>query len=486
MAALFQMHPGRAAIVAKAYLQRQAKYAQEFLTWAEGRKFRNPDTDNEVQFASLPPTEQARVYEQWAQHTQAQTPPRQDPRKRQEEVHRAREAALHGNIVATKPLSSGGVGQGGPGVNQSQIVTLEHEGEQRAFIRKPAEGETGGLRIGIPGGTYHTREQAFYDIDALLGGQGVVPITVSRGTEDGSYQQWAQGARSMQGADLDHLAERVQPEDLARCPDFHRLNLLDLMLGHEDRHRGNLLYRFEGDQETPESLRLIAIDNGLSMAAPSDSPDHRVYVHPFRSLHPEHLDQPWRAGALQDKYRRRGDQAVADSLSSPPKELRDALEGLDLNEVAQALTAAGIHDEKAVRAALVRIAALQADPQIFQSFLDAVKDEARPLELAWREFQHLSGQGDQLLERAGASAEGVDDALHRARPKHGWTAPLQPLGAFEEEQGDWEDDWGDLDEAVDAKTRKTSAAQVATLWFNVTIAGLRATNSACRPARAPP
>jgi DNA polymerase-3 subunit epsilon len=46
-------------------LLRIAKYSPLFLQTIRGRKFRNPDTGNEVQFESLPLPEQVRIHEQW-------------------------------------------------------------------------------------------------------------------------------------------------------------------------------------------------------------------------------------------------------------------------------------------------------------------------------------------------------------------------------------------------------------------------------------
>jgi hypothetical protein len=45
---------------------RLAAYSDEFLQQIRGKRFRNRQTGNDVLFVSLPPVEQARVYEQWA------------------------------------------------------------------------------------------------------------------------------------------------------------------------------------------------------------------------------------------------------------------------------------------------------------------------------------------------------------------------------------------------------------------------------------
>ena len=48
-------------------MERHATYSQEFLKSVSGRRFRNPETGNEVLFQSLPPAEQAKIYSQWGE-----------------------------------------------------------------------------------------------------------------------------------------------------------------------------------------------------------------------------------------------------------------------------------------------------------------------------------------------------------------------------------------------------------------------------------
>jgi len=52
---------------------REAGYAKKFLDWLRGRKFRNPETGNQVLFESLPPKEQAKVHARWQQAEQKQS-----------------------------------------------------------------------------------------------------------------------------------------------------------------------------------------------------------------------------------------------------------------------------------------------------------------------------------------------------------------------------------------------------------------------------
>ena len=51
--------------VARRHLERVAAYAPEFLKFVQGRKFRNPETGNQVQFNSLSDAEKVKVHAQW-------------------------------------------------------------------------------------------------------------------------------------------------------------------------------------------------------------------------------------------------------------------------------------------------------------------------------------------------------------------------------------------------------------------------------------
>lgn len=406
---------------------RRARYAPEFLQVVDGRRFRNPETGNDVQFVSLPDPEQKRIYDAWRtqqgvqEDESDQAPRRPQPQTRREIDQANLDLARNGKIASRRTLSTGGASTEDDqkvGRNFSEIVRLEHNGQSQVFIRKPAEGEDPGLRMGIPAGTYHQREQSAYGFDSLLGGRPIVPVTATRGEDDGSYQLWTQGARTM--ADIDELASQLEPEDLLESPDFHRMNVMDLVIGHQDRHSGNLLWSFDGDA-SPENLRLVAIDNGLSLGTPQSFPVEMGYAHPFdQFFENDETIEGEAEKAQQAEYRERGDKAVSKSLGTVDPKLHEELKKLDLKEVAKALTASGLNDEKAVRAALVRLAAVQEDPKIFQQFLDRQENLAN----AWTDFQFSSGQNDQVLWMAGAGdrEDDIDQALEGARPRGGWGA----------------------------------------------------------------
>ena len=478
----------RAYRVAQAFVAaqvRKARYSQEFLQWSGTRKFRNPETGNDVKFVSLPVPEQVRIYQQWKAKNQPDEGGRaRTPDAQRQAVEQALDIARNGSIVARESLSAGGAGEGNPGVNVSEIVRLRHNGQDQIYIRKPADGEESFLRVGIPSGTYHSREQAAFGIDQLLGQGGVVPPTVTRGDDDGSYQLWSAGSSTMVGDDLNDLVQQVSVEDLQSVPSFHRLNLLDLIQGHEDRHRGNLMHTFDGQEATPENLRFIGIDNGLAFSNANPDPSHHAYINPWRGYYYE--DKKNMSWAEQVRAHHEGeiagDKAVATSLTSIPEDLQQQLQAIDLGDAAKQMVGAGVKEQSAVRAALSRIAALQADPKIFQQFLD---DNDGNLEEAWQGFQYEAGTGALLdrLDDGDSIKAKVDEAIEQNKPDS-WRPEAELVNYFEEamaqeipEAGDdptplaGQDpfgDWADLVEDLeggrdsDTKTKRDGPADIKT------------------------
>lgn len=71
-----------------------ARYRPEFIRALGNRKFRNPDTGNQVLFQSLPSQEQQKVYQQWA----ARNAPQEDPVKAKEIDTKVDKFLEHGRI----------------------------------------------------------------------------------------------------------------------------------------------------------------------------------------------------------------------------------------------------------------------------------------------------------------------------------------------------------------------------------------------------
>ncbi len=143
----------------------------------------------------------------------------------------------------------------GGGVNGSYRLTWNDDaGAEQSGIWKPAYGERADLRATIPAGTYHKREAAMYRLDSLMGGDTVVPPTVSRTVKGdvGSVQQFKADAVEAGKADLD-------TKQVTEHPSAKRMLLLDLVAANTDRHTGNWMVT-----GTKGNHAVVAIDNGLA------------------------------------------------------------------------------------------------------------------------------------------------------------------------------------------------------------------------------
>lgn len=150
----------------------------------------------------------------------------------------------------------------GGGANESKKLTWADEaGRHAQGVWKPAAGEELRLRHNIRAGTYHKREAAAYALDRMMGGETVVPPTISRTLqgEPGSLQRFQPGAKVAQKVHAKGGTEALPLED----PSVRRMQLLDLISGNTDRHNGNWLVDKRG--------RAVAIDNGL--AFPEGDPE---------------------------------------------------------------------------------------------------------------------------------------------------------------------------------------------------------------------
>jgi hypothetical protein len=283
--------------------------------------------------------------------------------------------AARGHVVAEERIGEGET------ANEVYKRRLKLGDEEKDFIWKPAEGEDVGARLGIPSGSYHRREAAAYDVDRLLGEGTVVPPTYTNG--EGSYQQFANGSLS-----LFDVTEPLMPAgDLADHPDFHRINVLDTILGHEDRHPGNVL--FARDSSKPGGVRFIAIDNGFTLGDPDDKVGVRAYQ----------TRDAW-TDIYEGEERQQARTEFQRSLQNIDKDLHEQVKDIDHEAFVRAMVSTGIKTKKALLSALVRLSAIQRDRKVMGSF----KGEHHPLKYlgAQQEFQHMSGKEPQkLLDLAG-------------------------------------------------------------------------------------
>jgi len=235
---------------------------------------------------------------------------------------------------------------GGKNTNAAKKVTLKTQGgEKIEGVWKPASGEVDELRIGVKGGTYHQRETAMYEIDRMMGGDTVIPPTISRHMDDksgpGSYQLWSKGAATESEVSKKY---KVMPDSWKEMrwhelPSARRTFLMDVIGANDDRHQNNVLFKVLKNPAVKDKLedtvKMVAIDNGLSF------PNTEM----ARFLFPG------------DAY---GKNAAA-FLNLDVESMR-LVRNLKIREVARTLSSFEDIDAKSIKSTLVRIKALQNDP----------------------------------------------------------------------------------------------------------------------------
>lgn len=248
-----------------------------------------------------------------------------EPERPAQSLHLQRELAAAVASLVSPLVEHAKVGRLGGGANVSKKLTWTDEVGRRAQgVWKPAGGEERHLRYNIRGGTYHQREAAAYALDKMMGGETVVPPTVSRTLkgEAGSLQRFQPGSKVAHKISQAQGAEALPLEDAS----VRRMQLLDFISGNTDRHNGNWLVDKRG--------RAVAIDNGLSF--PDGDPE--------RFLVPGYSSDP-RQSKLLD-------------LDSAQRAL---LFRLEPEQVGRMLADHGL-GPGAVRSTLGRLQSLQQDP----------------------------------------------------------------------------------------------------------------------------
>lgn len=232
-----------------------------------------------------------------------------------------------GGLAQTKIEYMEKLGGEDSGLNASYVATLSDGGKA---VFKPASGEQAigisePVRSNIDAGTYHKREVAAYKLAEHLGMKDMVPETasISHNGEVGSLQRWHSGGKllALQGDPNGRLEGGARFDHESS----ERMRVFDYVTGNSDRHAGNLL-----SDNSSGSPRPILIDHGLTF--PKGPPDRFIQptdaIHESRDLHP-----------------------------NTEKMIRD----LDINGIAKTLHASGIEPE-AIRHTLIRVKALQSDP----------------------------------------------------------------------------------------------------------------------------
>lgn len=264
----------------------------------------------------------------------------------------------------------------GGGINAADIRRMKGpDGEYRDYVFKSKKNEHGAGRMGAPPGTLHLREQAAYGLDRLLGDGIITPPTVSDGT--GSYQEFRDTAHSWK--DIKNRRTGMA-KGMARHADVQRMLFLDEIMGHEDRHYGNLMYSLVDPDKpaTPENMRVISIDNGYAFA----DPDEKHSANDFTTV------------ACYDCLPF-ADRVYSDVLDSMPEELHKKIKQIKIPELLKSLRASGITSRGSLMATAARIMALQDNPDVIGKFLS----QARNHDSGRKEWRYLSAKEPEKLFR---------------------------------------------------------------------------------------
>jgi hypothetical protein len=244
--------------------------------------------------------------------------------------------------------------------------------QEHDFVLKARKLEHPEYRVGTP--ELAPREQAAYELDALLGDGRVVPASAALDViegfstgrkKGGALQAFVPGASDI--ADGGYQIADISSDDFARHPDVQRMTVLDVLMGHEDRHHGNVMFSWDDSGNRGiENLRFHAIDNGYSFAEGHEKQSKRSFD----------VRDPWMAAvhdlseeSIKDRWKIQ--KAI---LRHIPEKIHEQLKKVKLPDMLEKLVASGIKDESALRAAAVRLRVLQDNPEVLKSFIDRHRD----------------------------------------------------------------------------------------------------------------
>lgn len=237
-------------------------------------------------------------------------------------------------------------------VNEVKFVSLTRpDGSTVRAVFKSSHGEEGNLRSGVRAGTYHLREEAVSKLDRLMGGNPVVPPAVSAGVparlgggirrtvaEEAVPQRVIGGVVRREGSFHEFIEADIARDardlvDVSKSESGERMWLVDLLTANTDRHNQNWLIR-----RTSGKPSVVAIDNGMAFGS-----------------HTRFESSDFELPALYD-------DGTSMSLNS---RLHALVARLNLREVEKTIAAARV-PKLGRRATLIRIRALQRDPNILR------------------------------------------------------------------------------------------------------------------------
>jgi len=274
-------------------------------------------------------------------------------------------------------------GVGGGGVNGAKLRTMRLGDRDQKFVFKSKHKEPGqpgsgynrqlSNKTGIPSGEMHNREKGAYELDRLLGAGTVIPPTTSTGEGHdglGAYQTFVDGFTTFNN---ESSRSRFSRDDMLRHADVGRIMVLDALMGHQDRHGGNIgISRVDPNgPTTPQNTRFHAIDNGYALAETRSNQSSGSWD----------IRDPWRSNLFRDYF------------EAMPQDMQDRLARVSTKDLASALIGSGLKNKSLLEAAAVRLAVLKDNPEALYSLMSQHCSRE-----GQRQFQYLSHhKPDELL-----------------------------------------------------------------------------------------
>jgi hypothetical protein len=291
----------------------------------------------------------------------------------------------------------------GGGVNAPVRRKMKAGDREEEFIFKSRHREPGqrgssrsrqlSNKTGVPSGQMHNREAAAYELDRLLGDGTVVPITTTTGEGDlglGAYQQIVPGIFT--AAFNGQALRSISNKDLLRHPDVGRLLVMDALMGHQDRHHGNMAFSWidPNGPKTAQNLRVHGIDNGYGLAETK------------RGQNPSSWD-------IRDNWGQTGGSERTKLLKQfferIPDQLLEQLKDVTTKDVTKALASSGLTNKSLIESVALRLAVMKADPELLGRMIAAGGSRD-----GQQQFQYQSHHKQKkLLQEAGLPESTLDD-----------------------------------------------------------------------------
>ena len=239
----------------------------------------------------------------------------------------------------------------------------------------------------------HNREAGAYALDRLLGEGTIVPPTTTTGDGNdglGAYQQIVPGMFT--AAHNGQSLRGISNKDLLRNPDVGRQLVLDALMGHQDRHWGNMAFSWADPDgpKTAQNLRVHGIDNGYALAETKSGQSPGSWD----------IRDNWGETGGSERH-----NLIKQFFERIPDQFLEQLKDVTTKDITKALAESGLTKKSAIEATALRLAVLKADPELLGRMVASSDSRA-----GQQQFQYQSHHKQaKLLREAGLPESTIDD-----------------------------------------------------------------------------